>query len=319
MGAIRKGRVRGIVSIVGPTAAGKTHLAHLVADYFSSSGYSVYLVSVDSGAVYKELDIGTAKPSLLERQRYRYLMVDVVSPDERYSALRYVEDLSALLEGIGECVLVFVGGTPLYFYITMGEHPVVPVGPDPLLRDHLHRLADELGTNFIWELLADRDPFAAGKIHPSDRKRIIRALEIYLSTGKYRHMAETRVALFEGVPEIRFVLLPPRDVLRERIVKRMEKMFELGWLDEVRALLARWGSGLPWMDVLGYREIATGLMEGKDIRQIKEDVFRSTWSLARRQYNWFKKDEKGLILRGVGDEFADKVLERVRRFARTLD
>jgi tRNA dimethylallyltransferase len=319
MGAIWKSRLRGIISIIGPTATGKTYLAHLVAEYLASSGYSYCLVSVDSGAVYKELDIGTAKPSLWERERYKYLMLDVVLPSERYSSLKYVEDLSVFLEHLHEnCVLVFVGGTPLYFYITMGEHPVVPVKPDPLLRAYLRDLSARFGSKFVWQILADRDPFSAEKIHPSDEKRIIRALEIYLSTGKYRHMAEERIRLFEGVRELRFVLLPSRELLRARIKERMEKMFMLGWVEEVQRLMDRWGDKSPWTDVLGYREIVEGLLENKDIHEIKRNVFKATWSLARRQYNWFKKDRKGIVLHGVGDEFAEEVLGRVREFASTL-
>ena len=161
-------------SIVGLTASGKTSFLHSVIDHLLDLGISFVTISIDSGSVYKYLDVGTAKPSIEERTKYRYRLIDVVNPCERYSLARFISDVDSILNKEKVDVIFLIGGTPLYFYTLVDEGGYIPVEPDNVLRQHLYELARSRGNQYVYNLMRQVDPLSANKIHPNDLKRIVR-------------------------------------------------------------------------------------------------------------------------------------------------
>lgn len=281
-----------LVVLSGPTASGKSSLAMALARVFP-----LEIVNADSLQVYRFLDIGTAKPSRAERDEIPHHVVDVADPDEPYDAGRYVREAEGAIAAIrarGKVPLV-VGGTGMYVRALL--RGLDPLPSDPQVRDGLDRRWKEEGGAALHRELARIDPETAARVHPADRIRVVRALEIAAVTGGPPGRA--RAAWSAGGPgrhRVLFLVLSlPREELYRRIGARTEGMFRQGLLDEVRGLLARgYGRELKPMGALGYRHAVAHLLDGVPLAATVEATARDTRRYAKRQETWLSA-EPGVV------------------------
>ena len=273
--------------IVGPTAAGKTELALSLAE-----ASDAWICSLDSMLVYRGMDIGTAKPSLEERERVRHFCIDLVDPPERYDAQRYLKDVEAAQREAASHGkrLLFVGGTGFYLKLLIfGLFEGPPVDLD--VRAQLEARVEEEGLAVLVGELATFDPVSAGRIHPNDKKRILRAHEVYVQTGK--PMSELQRSWgWDGPPQARphriLGLRRPAEVQEERIRERTHHMLEEGWIDEVRTIRDGCGFGPTSIQALGYRQVLAHLEGELDREACAAEIALKTRQFARRQRTWFR-------------------------------
>ena len=281
-----------VLVICGATASGKTALSVACAKRFNGE-----IISADSMLVYQGMDIGTAKPSLDERQGIPHYMIDVVSPKESFSvsdyegmALPTVERL--LAEGKTP---IICGGTGFYINSLLYKRQFGNVGANEALREEYERLAEEKGKEYVYSILQEKDPKSAEKLHYNDLKRVIRALEIYDVTGKAKsEQQDTPTPRFDFVSvSIEY----PREILYQRIEYRVEEMFKQGLLEEVQALLNDGVTEeMQSMQGIGYKEVAEGLRIGATIGEIKDLIKKNTRNYAKRQQTFFKRMENHVFL-----------------------
>lgn len=277
-----------IVVILGPTAVGKSALALELAPRLGAE-----IVNADSRQVYRHLDIGTAKPGIEERARVVHHLVDFVEPDDPYSAARYQDDADKVLEDLASRrkVALLVGGTPLYIQAVVDRLAIPRVPPNPALRLGLEQEAARHGPGTLHQRLAEVDPEAAQRIPPSNVRRVVRALEVVLATGR----PFSELGRRKGAPRNVLIigLTMDRAELYRRIDSRVDAMLRAGWLEEVRVLLATgFSTRLPAMTGSGYPELVAYL-EGRMTREeAVERVKFSTHAYARRQYVWFRADPR---------------------------
>ncbi len=280
-------RLPPIVILTGPTAAGKSALALELAAAVGGE-----IVSADSMQVYRYLDIGTAKPTAAERRRVPHHLIDLVDPAEAYHVGRFREDAAraiAAVAGRGRVPLV-VGGTALYLKVlTEGLAP--GPGRDPEVRARLEARWDRGEAEALWRELQGADPPLARRLHPNDRTRVIRGLEVWLLTG--RGLSEVQGehgfrdrpyrALWLGVGG-------ERGALADRIDRRVVRMMEAGWVEEVRRLVALgYGAETPGLQALGYRQLLAHLAGETSLDETVEAIQRETRRFAKRQMTWFRR------------------------------
>ncbi len=280
-----------IWAIVGPTASGKTALGIEIAERIGGE-----IVSADSVAVYRGFDIGAAKPTAAERARVPFHLVDVADAGEDFNAARFKELAQraiADIRGRGRRV-VLVGGTGLYVRVLLDDFGLTRTGADPEIRAGLEAEADDAGTPALHDRLSALDPDAAARIHPNDRVRIIRALEVVLSTGEPISVLQARdAASRRALSALRFGVGLPRDEMDRRIEERVHAMFAAGFLDEVRGLLAAGVSptARPMLS-LGYKELVEHLQGHTTLEHALAEIVRNTRRFARRQLTWFRADKR---------------------------
>ena len=277
-----------LVAILGPTATGKSALGISLARRFGGE-----IVSCDSTAVYRGFDIGTDKVPVAERRGIPHHLIDVADPLEEYSAARYAREAASMIRDITARgrLPILVGGTGLYYRaLTRGFFP--GPGRDSELRARLERIADRKGPEYLHRWLGRVDPPSALRIQSRDRKRLIRALEVYLLTGRplTDHFARTESPLPE-YDIAAFALRIPAEATAERVARRVDNQFRQGLMDEVRGLLA---AGVPAtahpFTGLVYRQ-ALELLEGvRDEPATRELIVRENRRYARRQLIWFRKE-----------------------------
>jgi len=297
-----------LVAVVGPTAAGKTSLGVSLAERVGGE-----VVSADAFAVYRGMDIGTAKPSPAERLRVPHHLIDIADPRERYSAGCFVRDADAAIAAIrGRGRLpVVVGGT--LFYVRALLRGLFPEpAKDPVLRARLEAewRADP---SAVRDRLLELDPESSGRIAPADRQRILRALEVAELSG--RPMSELWLEHRLGERRHRALLLglaPRREILRARIARRVESMFVAGLLDEVKGLL-RYGVApeAHAMKAIGYRECCRVLHEDWTLAQAREATEVATRRLAKRQMTWLRGESGMVWMSGEGEAALDEALARL--------
>ncbi len=275
-----------IVVLSGPTASGKTDAALALARRLPRE-----IVNADSMQVYRGMDIGTAKPTLAERGEVPHHLIDVADPDEEYSAGRFVVEADAAIRGIlsrGRFPLV-AGGTGMY--IRALRKGLDPLPSDPAVRARLSRRWDAEGGAALHAELARVDPRGAARIHPADRVRVLRALEIAAVAG--RPPSELRVS-WGGAGRYRVLFLaldPGREAMYARIDRRVEAMFQGGFVAEVRGLLSRgYGPDLKSMGALGYRHVAAHLLRGIPLDETVAAMKRDTRLYAKRQMTWLRRE-----------------------------
>ena len=280
-----------ILIICGPTASGKTALAVALAKNLNGE-----VVSADSMQVYRRMDIGTAKPSAEEMEGVPHHMLDVAEPDENYSVARYVQDAIPIVDDIlarGKLPIV-AGGTGLYIDNLVAGREFAPFEADSGLRETLQNRVRAEGLPILLEELRQVDPAAAERLHPNDEKRIIRALEVWLSTGKTitRHNEETKAIPNRYTPLTIALNFKERPHLWERIDRRVDLMMEQGLEGEVRLLLA---DGVPSnctaMQAIGYKEIVSAILEGHSVQDGAEEVKLRSRQYAKRQLTWFRRNK----------------------------
>lgn len=301
---------RPVLVIAGPTAAGKTALACRLADT-----RPLRLISVDSALIYRGMDIGTGKPTPDERRRYPHHLIDIVDASESFSAARFVEltlTEIALAHRQGE-LPVLVGGTMLYFKALLHGLAELPEA-DPALRATLEqRLADH-GLDALHRQLALVDPAAAERIHRHDPQRILRALEVFMLSGRpmTSFFAETRTAF--DYPLLQIAVMPPqRQQLHQRIADRFDAMLQQGFEDEVRALRERSDlhPDLPSIRCVGYRQMWDHLEGKTDFATMRESAIVATRGLAKRQYTWLKNWPVDLVVPDGSEESLRIVLKHL--------
>jgi len=304
------------VFVMGPTASGKTDLAIELARRFP-----VDLISVDSALVYRGMDIGTAKPDPETLAAFPHALVDILEPEQRYSAARFVQDAHREMCKTVKAgrLPVLVGGTILYFNALLtGLDPLPEAQPE--IRE---RLEDEVRRNGLQALharLAETDPKSASRIAPGDSQRIQRALEVFELTGRPLSELQQGGRTARPVDSLRLVLTPGhRHILHERIRLRLDRMIELGFIDEVALLRNRPGltARHPSMRSVGYRqawEMLDGIIAEPDFRQ---RAIAATRQLAKRQLTWLRKMPRSLWYDGSRNGTIDRIFRRVDAFFRS--
>jgi tRNA dimethylallyltransferase len=279
-----------VVALVGATGTGKSDLAVVVGEALGGE-----IISVDSRLIYRGMDIGTDKPSAVQRRRVPHHLIDVADPDETWSLAQYqrqVVRLVAEISGRGRLPLL-VGGTGQHMRAVLEGWSPPPRPVDPALRHALEAEAEIEGGAALFERLRRVDPESAARLDPRNVRRVIRALEIHELTGAPASRQRRRVPVtFEAVT---IGLNLPRPVLYARIDARIDRMLADGLVEEVRALLSRgYTRELPSMSAIGYRQLA-GYLEGDyDFEEAVRRLRRATRSLVRRQSNWFRPGDPSI-------------------------
>ncbi len=297
--------------ICGPTGAGKTGVAVEAANRFP-----IEVVSADSRQIIRDLNIGTAKPTRREQAAVPMHLIDIIEPGERYSAFRFIDDANAAIEDIlsRQSVPVVVGGTGLYLRaLTEG---IVEIDEEDLnIRRRLEAEMDELGPEAMHDRLASVDPIEAGKTHPNNRVRVIRALEIFELTGRSRsELAATGRYRKAEYPFVYFCLAPPRGELYERINQRVDRMMADGLLEEVRGLVEQGKEeAIRRANVIGYNEML-GHLDGRLTLDEAVALLKQTHRrYAKRQMTWFRH-QTGAIFAENGDRVLVELFGALGRF-----
>ena len=282
-----------VINLMGPTASGKTALA---CELYEQGHFE--LISVDSALVYREMDIGTAKPSKEELELYPHHLIDIISPLEVYSAANFVEDACRLIDDIharGKTPIL-VGGTMLYFKALLeGLSDNLP-SANYAVRAQIEEKAAREGWEAVYAELCQVDPLAGQKFKVSDKQRIIRALEVFKLTGKpiTKLQAEQPKNLPYRYSFHNYALMPDRLELHKRIEKRLEIMWKNGFLNEVKELMGKYDfeENLPSMRSVGYRQAIEFLKKGdlshEKQREMEDKALFATRQLAKRQYTWLR-------------------------------
>lgn len=296
------------VMLLGPTASGKSAVAMALAERFP-----VEIVSVDSAQVYRLLEIGTAKPSRAERARVPHHLIDIVDPEDSYSAARFAADAHRLVTEIsarGRLPLL-VGGTMLYAKaLREGLHELPPASAE--LRAELDREAEQIGWPALHTRLAGVDPPTAARLAPGDSQRIQRALEVYLLTGQplSHWIAQQRSDAAPPLEALRIALEPSdRSVLHARIETRFRAMLAAGLIDEVRQLRERptLHSELPALRSVGYRQVWAWLDQPGPMEALANAGIAATRQLAKRQLTWLRSDPGRVVIDCLAPDCADQV------------
>jgi tRNA dimethylallyltransferase len=280
-----------VLALMGPTASGKTALAIELAQRHSGE-----IISVDSALVYRGLDIGSAKPDAEERAGIPHHLIDIREPDQPYSAGEFAQDARAAVDAVlarGHLPLL-VGGTGLYFRALLGGLSAMPAS-EPEVRAAIEYEASERGWGALHAELARVDPEAAARIRASDPQRITRALEVWRVSGRPISQWQREAPLSPRPPwrVLKLVLAPSdRSLLHSRIAQRFGRMVALGFLDEVRALMARpeLHPDLPAMRAVGYRQAWRHLRGETPMAGFLAEGIAATRQLAKRQLTWLRAE-----------------------------
>ena len=307
-----------IITIAGPTASGKTALSILLAKEMGGE-----IVSCDSMQVYKDMDIGTAKPTPEEQEGIPHHMLSVAEPWEDFSVSRYCAMADPIVEDIlrrGKSPII-VGGTGLYMDALIRGNAFAPC-PSTGRREELEALAASQGIEAVIERLRAVDPESAARLHPSDQKRIIRAMEVYLETGMTitEHNRKTQEIPPKYHP-IRFALADrQRQTLYDRIDRRVDAMVEAGLIEEIQGLLAR---GVPEkctaMQAIGYKEFVAALHGACSLEEAAGQVKQSSRHYAKRQLTWFRRNPENIWLIREDGQTSMEILESARQYLRDFD
>jgi len=291
-----------LVAIVGPTAVGKSALALRLAQTLDGE-----IVSADSRQVYRYLDIGTAKPSPEERALVPHHLIDVVDPDEDFSLALYQEMAYQAIEAIQSRgkLAILVGGSGLYVWAILGGFKIPHVPPDASLRKSLEDRAKKEGYMALYEELEQVDPDAAQRIDPRNVRRLIRALEVFRTTGLPISKLERSSA---SLPTLVIGLTTERRELYRKIDSRVDGMIERGFVKEVEGLLKRgYSLDLPSMSGLGYRQIGQYLKGQIDLPTAVQQIKYETHRFARHQYAWFRPSDERIHWFDVRDGIEEPI------------
>ena len=295
------------LALVGPTAAGKSALALGLARLRTEAE----LVSVDSMAVYRGMDIGTAKPSPSDRQAVPYHLIDLVDPDEEFSVRQFQDaarDVFSTIAGRGHRALL-VGGTGLYLRAVVDDLELP--GRWPEIATALNAEADRTGgVELLYARLAELDPPAAMRIEPGNRRRLVRALEVTLGSGRPFSSFGPGLEVYPPTPVVLVGIRFEPAIHDGLIEKRFQTLLDRGFLDEVRALAARpRGLSRTARQALGYRELLSHVEDGVPLDEAVGQAIARTRAFARRQWSWFKRDPRIQWLEPEAD-LASGLLER---------
>lgn len=288
-----------LVVILGPTASGKTSLSLAIAKRFNGE-----IVNCDSVAMYREFDIGTAKPTPAERSQAPHHLFDCLNPDQESTAGEYARQARTILSEIAahRHLPIVVGGTGLYLRALIeGLFPGPQRSED--LRERLRERGAVRGSNYLHKILSRLDPGAAENIHPNDAPKVIRAIEVCLaSRQKMTDLWQKGRDPLRGFRILRLGLDPDRTKLYERINERARGMFENGLLDETQRLIDRYGSRLRPLASLGYKQSVQFLGQELTREQAIQAAQQGHRNYAKRQMTWFRREPDVIWLNGFGDD-----------------
>ena len=288
-----------VIVICGPTASGKTALSIELAKQIDGE-----IISADSMQIYKDMDIGTAKPSKEEMQGVKHYLLDYVSPEERYSVAQYKQDAKKAIKEILEKgkIPIIVGGTGLYIDSLIYEIEYTDIKIDEEYRKELEQIAEREGLEKLYEMAKKIDIEAMEKISPNDKKRIMRVLEIYKSTGKTKTQQEieSRKKPVEYDYKV-FAVDWDREILYQRINRRVDIMIEQGLIQEVKNILKKYNKFPTAMQGLGYKEVVDYLNGTYTKEEMIEKIKMETRRYAKRQLTWFRKNKQTIWLDGTNN------------------
>lgn len=295
---------------MGPTASGKTDLAIALAKAIDGE-----IISVDSALVFKHMDIGTAKPSMAERQGIPHWLVDIRTPEQSYSVADFINDANEKVDDIlarGK-VPILAGGTMLYFNALHNGISDVPASSEEV-RLSVKNEISEHGLDAIYNKLAVIDPPIAQRIHPNDTQRLSRAYEVYLATGKTLSFwqSQKRPGLLHR--PIQFSLMPEnRADLHDKIALRFDKMLDSGLISEVESLLNSFQlhPDLPSMRTVGYRQVYAYLRGECSIDEMREKSIAATRQLAKRQFTWLRSFSDVHVLTAGDSSNLHRIIEKI--------
>ena len=296
-----------VMVICGPTASGKTKLGIEVANKINGE-----IISCDSMQIYKDMNIGTAKPTKLEMSQAKHYLVDFVSPTERYSVAEYKKDAEKVIEKILEegKTPIIVGGTGLYLNSLIYGIVYPNIETDLKYREELENKVNEEGLENLYNEAKKIDPEAIEKISPNDKKRILRILEIYHQTGKNKTEIEAESRKNGVKYDYRiFVLNMDREKLYERINKRVDIMIEQGLIEEVKSLVKKYTEFPTAMQGLGYKEMVEYLDNKITKEEAIEKIKMESRRYAKRQITWFKSYKNAIWLDAENKNNVDIILE----------
>ena len=301
-----------LLAIVGPTGVGKTDVGIFLAERLQGE-----IVNFDSVQVYRYLDIGTAKPTPEERQRVPHHLLDFLEPDEEFNAAKFValaDQAIAKLHAEGKQPIL-VGGTGLYLKALL--HGLFEVGDVSSIREELKACLQREGLTALYEELKRVDPLSAQKIPPSDRVRILRALEVFYATGRpFSALAQEHAFAQRRYPCLKIGLFLPREELYRRLDARVDKMLAAGLVEEVQALLARgFSPELKPLQAIGYRQIVAYLQGKIPFEEAVRLIKRDTRRYAKRQLTWFRADPE---VKWFHPEEKEKILKESQRFLKRV-
>ena len=302
-----------VIVIAGPTASGKTALSIELAKKINGE-----IISADSMQIYKEMDIGTAKVTKEEMEGIKHYLIDFVNPNERYSVADYKKDAKkAIKEILGKGkVPIIVGGTGLYINSLIYEIEYNEIEVDLKYREELEKIANEKGLNYLYEEALKIDKEAMEKISINDKKRIMRVLEIYHSTNKTKTELEKISRLNPAEYDYKvFAIEIERNILYDRINKRVDIMIEKGLIDEVKNILEKYSKFPTAMQGLGYKEVVEYINGITTKEEMIEKIKQESRRYAKRQLTWFRKIENINWLNGLDnkEDNVNKIIGVYRR------
>lgn len=280
-----------LVVVAGPTASGKTALAIDLAKRLNGE-----IVSADSMQIYKYMDIGSAKPDEEERNAVPHHLIDFLEPDEEWSVADYTEAAHRVIEEIASRgkTPVMAGGTGLYINSVVNDVSFGEIDTDYEIRAELQQLADEKGNEALIEMLREFDPVSAKRLHPNNVRRVIRAIEFYRVTGvpisRHQEMTQQTQSRYEPVM---FLINWEREVLYDRINRRVDMMIENGLLNEVKMLMDMgYTKELNSMKGIGYKELIDYFNGECSLEEAVDLIKQSSRRYAKRQLTWFRRDDR---------------------------
>ncbi|MBE9168162.1 tRNA (adenosine(37)-N6)-dimethylallyltransferase MiaA [Pleurocapsales cyanobacterium LEGE 06147] len=292
-----------LVVICGATATGKSGLALELAQRLGS-----VIISADSRQIYREFDIGTAKPSLVEQELVPHYLIDICAPTEILTLAQYQALARTLIENSASSLPLLVGGTGLYIKSITKGLKIPPVSPQPQLRSQLA----SLGQTQLYAFLSQVDPMAAQKIHERDRVRTLRALEVFYVTGSPISALQGENPPF--YPILQIGLDCDADAWQKRIEIRTNKMVELGLVQEVENLCQKYGEELPLLNTLGYAEIKQYLAGDISLTKAVDLIILHTRQFAKRQRTWFRAYPEIEWFDADSPSLLNKVWQRIGTF-----
>lgn len=279
-----------VIAIVGPTAVGKSIIAHLLARYLKEEGIHSEIISCDSMQVYRYFDIGTNKIEPEYRREFNYHLIDILEPNEgRFSAGEFRKRFDEIVGSLKkESKLgILVGGTGLYYKavkVGMFEGP----SADHRIREELYRISKEKGVEYLYNILKDVDSEYSSKISKNDLKRIVRALEVFKITGVKFSELHRRLTSPSPYRILSFFLLPDRKALYEKINERVDRMLSKGLVEEVRWIISKYGEDIYPLSSIGYKEVVSFLKGMISYEDMVNLIKRNTREFARKQIILFR-------------------------------
>ena len=301
-----------VIIIGGPTASGKTALSIELAKRINGQ-----IISADSMQIYKDMNIGTAKPDKKEQDGIKHYMLDFLSPEVRYSVADYKKDAKKAIKEIinNGKVPIIVGGTGLYIDSLIYEIEYPQIETDLEYRDELEKIVEKEGLENLYNKAKDIDPESMQKISPNDKKRILRVLEIYKETGRKKSDIDKESRKEAEYNYVLFAITMPRDLLYNRINLRVDKMIEAGLINEVEKLLEKYKKFPTSMQGLGYKEIVEYLNNEITKEEAIDKIKQESRRYAKRQLTWFRKNKETIWIDGTLDLDinVNNILEEVKK------